>query len=170
MLLSAGCWFMLGCWVAQIMVEQAVFIRRCGGWYQLWLAVVATSLGGAGVWCSQWTMSSAITLTRPDNGTTLPLQFSLDVAILAMLPALILTWCGLLVLMRDVEDNSADVANAKHSAARVARQINKEQRAEKRKPCSRCPTRLTCSTSRTAFHAMCWSAVCWLLLVWTCAV
>ena len=124
---------MLGCWVAQILVEQAVFVRRRGGWYQVWLGVVATSLGGAGVWCSQWTMSSAVTLTRPDNNASIAVQFSLDVALLALLPALILTWLGLMVLMRDVEDSSAEVANAKHSAAHVARQINKEQRAEKRK-------------------------------------
>ena len=124
---------MLGCWVAQIIVEQAVFVRRRGGWYKLWLGLVATSLGGAGVWCSQWTMSSAINLTKPSDGTSLPISFSFDVAILALLPALILTWCGLMVLMRDVEDNSSEVVNAKHSAAHAARQINKEQRAEKRK-------------------------------------
>ena len=124
---------MLGCWVAQIILEQAVFVRRRGGWYQLWLGLVATSLGGAGVWCSQWTMSSALTLTKPTDGSPLPISFSFDVAILAVLPALLLTWCGLMVLMRDVENNSSEVAHAKHSAAHVARQINKEQRAEKRK-------------------------------------
>ena len=124
---------MLGCWVAQIVAEQAVFVRRRGGWYQLWLGVVATSLGGAGVWCSQWTMASAITLTRPTDGAALPISFSFDVAMLAMLPAITLTWCGLYVLMRDVEDNSAEAANRKHSSAHMARQINREHQAEKRK-------------------------------------
>ena len=124
---------MLGCWVAQIIVEQAVFVRRRGGWYKSWLGLVATSLGGAGVWCSQWTMSSAITLTKPTDHSTLPISFSFDVAIVALLPALILTWCGLYVLMRDVEDNASEIANVKHSAAQMARQINKEQRDEKRK-------------------------------------
>ena len=124
---------MLGCWVAQIVVEQAVFVRRRGGWYQLWLCVVATSLGGAGVWCSQWTMSTALTLTKPTNGDVLPISFSFDVAILAVLPAIILTWSGLYVLMRDVEDNSDDAASARHSAAHVARQILRERKAEKQK-------------------------------------
>ena len=125
---------MLGCWVAQIIVEQAVFVRRRGGWYKLWLGLVSVSLGGAGVWCSQWTMSSAISLTKPGDTSALPMSFSLDVAVLAVLPAVILTWCGLYMLMRDVEDTSNETSTGKHnSATHIARQVNKEQRAEKRK-------------------------------------
>ena len=124
---------MLGCWVAQIIVEQAVFVRRRGGWYKVWLGLVATSLGGAGIWCSQWAMASAVSLTKPGDSSPLPMSFSLDVAVLAVLPALILTWSGLYMLMRDVEDNSAAATGMHNSAAHIARQINKEQRAEKRK-------------------------------------
>ena len=124
---------MLGCWVAQIIVEQAVFVRRRGGWYKLWLGLVSISLGGAGVWCSQWTMSSAVSLTKPGDSSPLPMSFSLDMAILAVLEAVILTWCGLYVLMRDVEDNSTEAVGKHNSTAHIARQINKEQRADKRK-------------------------------------
>ena len=40
----------LGCWVAQIMLEQAVYVKRRGGGglYLLWLLVVAVALGGSG--------------------------------------------------------------------------------------------------------------------------
>ena len=123
---------MLGCWVAQIIVEQAVFVRRRGGWYKLWLGLVSVSLGGAGVWCSQWSMSSAISLTRPSDGTTLPMSYSLDIAVLAILPAVILTWCGLYMLMRDVEPIVEENRRIQGTAA-AARQLNQEQQAEKRK-------------------------------------
>ena len=123
---------MLGCWVAQIIVEQAVFVRRRGGWYKVWLGLVATSLGGAGVWCSQWTMSSAISLARPSDGATLPMSYSLDIAVLAVLPALILTWCGLYLLMRDIDPIMEENRRSQGTAA-AARQQNQEQQAEKRK-------------------------------------
>ena len=123
---------MLGCWVAQIIVEQAVFVRRRGGWYKSWLGLVSVSLGGAGVWCSQWSMSSAISLVRPSDNFTLPMSYSLDVAVLAALPAVILTWCGLCVLMRDVEPIVEENRRTQGAAA-AARQLNQEQQAEKRK-------------------------------------
>ena len=123
---------MLGCWVAQIIVEQAVFVRRRGGWYKAWLGLVSVSLGGAGVWCSQWSMSSAISLVRPSDGATLPMSYSLDVAVLAALPAVILTWCGLYMLMRDVEP-IVEENRRNQGAAAAARQLNQEQQAEKRK-------------------------------------
>ena len=92
----------LGAWVALIIVEQSIFIRRtAGGWrYALWLMVVACSLGGAAVWCSLLMSATALGLTL--RGQELHTSYSLSVAFLSLLPAIVLTWSGLLVLMGDV--------------------------------------------------------------------
>ena len=118
----------LGAWVGQIITEQSVFVRRKGGWWQAWLFVVALALGGVSVWCSQLFLVTALTLSKP-GGSSLPLSFSGDVVMLAGLPSILLTWCGLLVMMCDFEDNA--VTDLKPSSD-VRRQM-KQQKEEKKK-------------------------------------
>ena len=122
----------LGCWVGQIIVEQAVFVRRRGGWYQLWLLLVAVAVSGAGVWCAQFTMTGALTVTIPNNGQTLPISWALYVAILALLPAILICWLGLIVLMQDVENLTVQ-SKKTASVAQEVRQQRKEAEEEKRK-------------------------------------
>ena len=121
----------LGCWVAQIMLEQAVYVKRRGGWYVLWLLVVAVALGGSGVWCAQFALSSAVTMSIPSTGG-LPIHWSLPVALLALLPALLLTWLALAVGIRDFGDQSADEKH-RGGAAYEAKQARRHQEEEKRK-------------------------------------
>ena len=129
----------LGCWVGQIVLEQAVFVRRRGGWYQLWLFVVAVAMGLAGMWCSQFNQTIAVTVTVPTTGLSLPLSTSLWVALCASLSAVLLTWVGLLVLMGDVaaEITDSQVAGPLEfklsSAANVARRERREALMEKRR-------------------------------------
>ena len=121
----------LGCWVAQIMLEQAVYVKRRGGWYMLWLLVVAVALGGSGVWCAQFALSSALSLSIPSTGE-LPMQWSLPIALLAWLPALLLSWCAFWFGMRDFVDQSTD-ENHRGGAAYEAKQAIRHQEEEKRK-------------------------------------
>ena len=90
----------LGCWVAQIVLEQAVFVRRQNGWYQFWLGVVTLTLGGAGLWCAVLMQASGLTTSL--EGASQSISFSLPIALLALLPALLLTFAALMVMMQDV--------------------------------------------------------------------
>ena len=93
----------LGAWVAQIIIEQAIFSRRHGSrLYVLWLAVVALSLGGVGVWCSMLMQSTALTTAVP-GFTAQPVAWSLRALLLALLPSLLLTFAGLCVYMSDID-------------------------------------------------------------------
>ena len=121
----------LGCWVAQIMLEQAVYVKRRGGWYVLWLLVVAVALGGSGVWCAQFALSSAVTMSIPSTGA-LDVQWSLPIALLAWLPALLLTWLALAVGIRDFSDQSVD-EKYRGGAAYEAKQARRHKEEEKRK-------------------------------------
>ena len=121
----------LGCWVAQIMLEQAVYVKRRGGWYMLWVLVVAVALGGSGVWCAQFALSSAVSLSIPSTGE-LPMQWSLPIALLAWLPALLLTWCALVVGMRDFSDQSTD-EEQRGGTAYEAKQARRHEEEEKSK-------------------------------------
>ena len=94
---------MLGAWVATITLEQAVFVKREGGWWQLWLAVVSVSLGGVGIWCAMIMASTALSLSKTHGGASLPLDFSFSAAFLGILPSLVLTWSGLMVSVGDFE-------------------------------------------------------------------
>ena len=123
----------LGCWVGQIIVEQAVFIRRRDGWYKAWLALVAVAIGIAGIWCSQFNMSAAVTVTLPVTGTVLPIDWSLWVAICAAIPAVVLSWLGLIVLMQDVENVKAESKKQRTGVAHLARQARKDAEDAKRK-------------------------------------
>ena len=120
----------LGCWVAQIIVEQAVFVRRRRGLYQVWLMLVAIAVGVAGVWCAQFNMAGAVNVSFPSTGDQLSLRWSLWIALVAWSPAVLLTWTGLMVLMQDVEV----VASAKKSSTvQQARQARGAAEEENRK-------------------------------------
>ena len=106
----------LGAWVAQIIVEQAIFVRRQGGMWRLWLLVVALALGGVSIWCAQLTATAALTVSKPDS-SSLPVLFSADVSLLAALPALCLTWCGLIVLIGDTQRCNVTSVPPKTTAA-----------------------------------------------------
>ena len=115
----------LGVWVAQIITEQAIFARRRGGRYRVWLAVVTLSLGGVGVWCNVLVQSTALTTKLPGATASQAISFSLGALLIAVLPCLILTFCGLLTAISDVEES-----NAKQRANRAAG-ISQALRAEK---------------------------------------
>ena len=121
----------LGAWVAQIILEQAVFVQRRGGLYWVWLLLVAVSLAGSGMWCAMFVYSSTLSVTLPSTGESLSIQWSLDVALLAWLPSVLLTWCGLMVLMRDVDVNT--VEDGKQSKAQLAHSIRRQKQEEARK-------------------------------------
>ena len=140
----------LGAWVGQIITEQSVFVRRKGGFWQAWLFVVALALGGVSIWCSQLFMASALSLSK-GTGSTLSLSFSAEVAMLAWLPSVLLTWCGLMVLMSDLPDSA--VMDVSRSSA-MRRQLN-QQKEEKKKLAA-------LSASAHLFHllhAISWRAV-----------
>ena len=120
----------LGAWVAQIILEQAVFVRRRGGLYGLWLLLVAVSLGGSGMWCAMFVYSSTLSVTVPTTGASLSISWSLDVALLAWLPSVLLTWCGLMVMMQDVDVN---VDDSKQSKAQTAHSLRRQKQEEARK-------------------------------------
>ena len=140
----------LGAWVGQIITEQSVFVRRKGGLWQAWLLVVALALGGVGVWCSQLLMASALSLTKP-AGTTLSLSFSAEVAMLAWLPSVLLTWCGLLLCMADVD--SGTVVDLTRSSA-LQRQL-RQQREDKKKLAALSPS----AHLTHLLHAFTWRTV-----------
>ena len=119
----------LGAWVAQIIVEQSIFVRRKGGWYQLWLLVVALALGVVSIWCSVLMTASALNVSEANGGGSLSIDYAFDMALVALLPAILLTWCGLMVLMGDVETTTVKGT----SRASQAQQILREQKEAKKK-------------------------------------
>ena len=120
----------LGAWVAQIIVEQSIFVRRKGGWWSAWLLVVALALGGVSVWCSLLMASSALSLTKPNSAdSSVHQSFAFDVALLAWLPSILLTYLGLVIMMGDVESRGMSGG----SRASQAQQLLREQKEEKRK-------------------------------------
>jgi len=123
----------LGCWVGQIIVEQAVFVRRRDGWYKTWLILVAIAIGIAGIWSNQFNMSGAVTVIVPVTGMVLSMDWSLWVAICAAIPAVVLSWLGLIVLMQDVENVKAESKKQLTGVVHVARQARKDAEDVKRK-------------------------------------
>ena len=118
----------LGAWVASIVVEQSVHVRRKGGLWQLWLMVVAASIGGVAVWCSELIASTGLTVSKTSGGSALPMNLALSAAFLGLLPALLLTWMGLVVLICDVENQTLHGGRASQ-----AQQALREQREAKKK-------------------------------------
>ena len=93
----------LGAWVALIITEQSVYLKRQGSRYwPVWLFMVALSLGGVSVWCTQVMISTGLQTSLPGSSDALPMSFSFDIAIIALIPSVLLTYAGLLVLMGDV--------------------------------------------------------------------
>ena len=93
----------LGAWVALIITEQSVYLKRQGSRYwPVWLFMVALSLGGVSIWCTQVMISTGLQTSLPGSNDTLPMSFSFDIAIIALVPSVLLTYAGLLVLMGDV--------------------------------------------------------------------
>ena len=121
----------LGAWVAQIILEQAVFVRRRGGLYPLWLLLVAVSLGGSGMWCAMFVYSTTLGITVPTTGESLSIQWSLNHALLGWLPAVLLTWAGLMVMMFDVDVNTVD--DGKQSKAQMAHSVRRQKQEDARK-------------------------------------
>jgi hypothetical protein len=124
----------------------------------VWLLLVAVALGGAVVWCSQFTMSSGLQFNIPSSATALPLSWSLDVAILAWLPATFLVWFGLIVAMRDIEDRTGE-EEKKTSEAYQARLMRCQQQEEKRKRAALNNMKHLIHL-RDSMHAMCVRGVC----------
>ena len=110
----------LGVWVAQIIVEQATFVRRRGGRsYLLWLIIATLSLGGVGVWCCMLMQTTALTTSLPGAGQAQSVDWSLAIMLLAWLPSLALTFPGLWLLILDVPTDalSSVEGGAKTAAA-----------------------------------------------------
>ena len=119
----------LGAWVASIIVEQSVFVRRRGGPWPLWLLVVASSLGGASLWCSMLMMTTGLSLVLPD-GESQSISWSVSSAFLSLLPCLVLTYLGLAVLIGDVE---LPVKQRGQTRAVQAQQMLEEKEAKKKR-------------------------------------
>ena len=93
----------LGAWVALIIAEQSIFLKRQGSRYwPLWLFLVAVALGGVAIWCTQVMTASALQTLLPGSDEPLNMTYSADAVILALVPGVLLTYVGLLVLMGDV--------------------------------------------------------------------
>ena len=120
----------LGVWVAQIITEQAIFARRRGGHYHVWLAVVALSLGGVGVWCNVLVQSTALTTKLPGATASQAISFSLGALLIAILPCLVLTFCGLLTAISDVE--ASNTAKRANRAAGISQALRAEKSAKKK--------------------------------------
>ena len=96
----------LGTWVAQILLEQASFIRRKGGLsFLLWLIIAAVALGGVGIWCCMLMQTTAMTTSLPGADSSQPVQWSLGVILLALCPSLALVFLGLWLLLADVSND-----------------------------------------------------------------
>ena len=128
-----GCVFViLGAWVAVIIIEQAVFERRRGGWYQPWLWMVACALSGAGGWCSVWMQLVGVALYKANElDTALSISYSLSVALLSLLIGSMCSWAALMLAIRDVEDDS-DRHKYRSETAQMRLQ-HKERKAAQRK-------------------------------------
>ena len=119
----------LGAWVALIIAEQTIYLKRQGSRYwPLWLLLVAVALGGVAVWCTQVLLSTALQTSLPSSDHALPMSYSFDVAMLSLVPSLLLTYVGLLLLMGDVgyrsnysgEGSSTQLSTSETRTARSA--------------------------------------------------
>ena len=125
----------LGAWVALIIAEQTIYLKRQGSRYWLlWLLLVAVALGGVAVWCTQVLLSTALQTSLPSSGQALPMAYSFDVAMLCLMPSLLLTYLGLYVLMGDIGPRSnahisSSITNSSNDT-RAARATRSAQRAE----------------------------------------
>ena len=128
-----GCVFViLGAWVAVIIIEQAVFERRRGGWYQPWLFMVAFMLSGAGSGCSVWMQLAGVSLYKANElSTSLSISYSLAVALLSLLIGSMCSWAAFMLAIRDVEDDS-DRHKYRSSTAQMRLQ-HKERKAAQQK-------------------------------------
>ena len=121
----------LGAWVAQIIVEQAIFARRNNSKYEkLWVFVVAMSLGGVGIWASMLMQSTSLTTSLPGLTSSQPIEWSIGIILLALLPSILLTFCGAVTLLHDTADNK--VADSESAAAQAAHNV-RSQKVAKRK-------------------------------------
>ena len=121
----------LGGWVALIITEQSIHMKRQGSRYwRVWLFMVALSLGGVAVWCTQVMTSTGLHTRLPDSSDELPMSYSFDIAIIALLASVGLTYAGLLVLMSDVHGgghrSSTSAGVTAGSEARAARSAETE--------------------------------------------
>ena len=90
----------IGCVVALMSVERAVHelkSRRDPRWL-LWLVLAAAALGGGGFWAALLAEYSALSVPCASCIAPIELRFSLQVALLALLPALLPVFLGLLLL------------------------------------------------------------------------
>ena len=119
----------LGTWVAQIIMEQAIFSRRRGGLYHAWLAIVTLSLGGVGVWCNMLVQSTALTTALPGASSNLPISWSLAAMLLALLSCLLLIFVGLLTAIGDVDQTSINTERGGR-ASEIGRALRAEKMAK----------------------------------------
>lgn len=119
----------LGCWVGVILIEQAVFVKRRNGFYHFWLAIVTLAVGGAGAWCSYLMQSAGLTTIIPGANVTQLVEYSIPVAVLSLLPALLLIFCGMTIMIGDIglqeskptQTKASDVRQQQHDAATESR-------------------------------------------------
>ena len=120
----------VGAWVGSIVIEQAVYAKRMGGRWHLWLMVAATSLGGIGLWCSMLLLVAGVTVSG--DGRTFDLTFSLGAAFVGLVPALVLTYAGLCVLIGDTQTQVCKQVSglaAQQQALREQKEVQKRRAA-----------------------------------------
>ena len=120
----------LGAWVASIVVEQAVYAARKGHRWWLWLMVVAVSLGGVGIWCTQLLTASSLTVTA--DGATLDMRFSVAAILSGLPPTLVLTYAGLVALIGDVEVKPSKLQRNDGAAHQQRQTLREAKEAAKR--------------------------------------
>ena len=101
----------VGVWVAFIVIEQALFVKRKGDRWHLWLIVAATSLGGISMWCSMLLRVAGVYVTG--DACTIDMTFSLGAAFVGLVPALLMPYAGLCVLIGDTQTKASEPSAAR---------------------------------------------------------
>ena len=90
-----------GYWVGLVLVEQAILYKRSKKFvvrYYFWLYLMSVSMGAAGVWTALLVQTAAWTVDCAQCTADMTVSYSLGISLLALVPAVILTFIGLVII------------------------------------------------------------------------